>query len=88
MIQNNTTTKHLKTNKIMDYKSAVEWLIENMNLKIDFLESKRLIKLFEQAKEKEKQQIIDSYDEGMGHYGDANRRSDAEQYYKKTFKNK
>lgn len=38
--------------------------------------------------EMEKQQIIDSYAEGMGHYGDANRRSDAEQYYNETFKNK
>jgi len=38
--------------------------------------------------EVEQQQIIDAYDLGMGHYGDANRRSDAEQYYEQTYNNK
>ena len=41
--------------------------------------------IIQQAKELEKQHIIDAYDLGMGHYGGVNRRSDAEQYYKETY---
>lgn len=36
--------------------------------------------------EKEKQQIIDAYDLGMGHYGDANCRAEAEKYYNEIYK--
>ena len=64
-------------------QTAIEWLESEM-LKPN-LGMKEII---EQAKEMEKQQIIDAYDLGMGHYGDANRKSDAEQYYNETFKNK
>ena len=55
-------------------KTAVEWLLDeinnikssstNMNGKIQFLE-KELNKLFEQAKEMEKQQIITAYNKAV-----------------------
>ena len=67
-------------------QTAVEWLLDRIEDVDNTPEIWEQIKV--QAKEMEKQQIIDSYAEGMGHYGDANRRSDAEQHYKETFKNK
>ena len=66
--------------------TAVEWLevkLDNIGLNSDIIGD-----YIQQAKELEKQQIVDAYDLGMGHYGGANRRSDAEQYYTETFKNK
>ena len=66
-------------------KTAVEWLEEKWR-NYDLNLGKSGFSLFlKQAKEMEKEQIIDAYDLGMGHYGDANRRSDAEQYYNETF---
>ena len=47
--------KNLKTNNIMDYKSAVEWLVENVNSK-NFIKYDDFFKLIDQAKEMEKQQ--------------------------------
>ena len=69
-------------------QSAVEWVLDRIiqDKKHNDISDKVWEDLFEQAKEMEKQQIIDAYDLGMGHYGDANRRSDAEQYYNETFK--
>lgn len=67
-------------------QTAVEWLQDQFhkdNLSKEF--AKVFNSSFEQAKEIEKQHIIDAYDLGMGHYGDANSRSDAEQYYNETF---
>lgn len=67
-------------------QTAVEWLINQLERHhYSFGGFKEEI---EQAKEIEKQQIIDAYDLGMGHYGGANRRSDAEQYYNETFNKK
>ena len=74
-------------------QTAVEWLVEqilkNKGARV-ISTSSFYIKdeIVNQAKELEKQHIIDAYDLGMGHYGGVNRRSDAEQYYKETFKNK
>jgi len=64
-------------------QTAVEFLADNLDLKLDFFESKKLIKLFEQAKEMEKQQIIDSCDYGKIY----NKRYDydSDEYYNKTF---
>lgn len=42
-------------------------------------------KTIAEFKEKERQQIIEAYDLGMGHYGGANCRKDAERYYNETF---
>jgi hypothetical protein len=60
--------------------TAVEWL-QDLFEEQDYLTEQD----FEHAEKMFKQQIIDAYDLGMGHYGDANRRSDAEQYYNETF---
>jgi len=67
-------------------QSAVEWLVNVVQSCIapNFI-PKEIVK---QAKEMEKQQMIDAYAEGMGHYGDANSTSAGEQYYNETFKKK
>ena len=72
----------------MKKQTAVDWLIEQLekhHIKVDI---KNTV-VFEQAKEKEKQQIIDAFGVGchvestrLIHYDDM-----AEQYYNETFKN-
>ncbi len=67
-------------NKISDMEqTAVEWLCEQYHLKQD-------IEIVKQAKEMEKQQIIDAYE--AGNYENGMGRCESEQYYKETFKNK
>ena len=58
-------------------KAAVEWL--------HYVSKQRELDKFdwEQAKEMEKQQIVDAYDKGEFNQGC---NGDAEQYYKETFK--
>lgn len=71
-----------KTNKIMK-QTAVEYLIENLI----FFYSKNWDAIVDQAKEMEKQQIIDAYDKSYMdryYYNGKN----GVQYYNKTFKNK
>ena len=60
-------------------ETAVEWLIEQWPI----LESQLPTWLIEQAKEMEKQQIIESYDKGEFNQGC---NGTAEEYYNKTFK--
>jgi len=66
-------------------KTAVEWLflmINNPNKDQKFAN-----KLLDKAKEMEKQQIIDAYEQGF--FDERNGKSpDEEQYYNKTFKKK
>jgi len=64
-------------------QTAVEWLVEKIKLKydIDFYHIKNDIN---QAKEMEKQQIIDAYDDGNYAYGMGIK--EPEQYYNETFK--
>jgi len=72
-------------------KTAVEFLADNLDLKLDFLESKKLIKLFEQAKEMEKQQIIDAHGNKTKKSGGISNSTyilTGEQYYNETFKSK
>lgn len=57
-------------------KTAVEWLMENLHTAKD---------PFKQAKEMEKQQIKDAWDNGCEDDGIID---NAEQYYNKTFKSK
>ena len=68
-------------------KTAVEWLEKELkaNLKKVILEgdSELMESLFEQAKEMEKQQIIEAYDKGEFNCG---MNETAEEYYNKTFK--
>ena len=59
----------------MKDKTAVEWLVEQLKNGKEFNDN-----LIEQAKEMEKQQIIDV----LHYFGIEN----AEQYYNETFKNK
>ena len=61
-------------------QTAVEWFeqqLDDLDIEIPF-------SIFEQAKEMEKQQIIDAYREAItnGFYDE-----DAEEYYNETFKN-
>jgi hypothetical protein len=58
--------------------TAVEFLVEMFDLKTDFA-------IIEQAKEMEKQQIIDAYNENENYMCDG---TEAEQYYDGKFKNK
>ena len=57
--------------------TAVEWLEEQYTKQITFLH----IEDFEQAKEMEKEQIIDAFNYGQFDLG-----MEAEQYYNETFK--
>jgi hypothetical protein len=66
-------------------KTAVEWLeSEFVKLEHKIGVHNEMYKLIEQAKEMEKQQIIDAYEEGM----DYDFKDNGEQYYKETFKKK
>ncbi len=56
--------------------TAVEWLCEQYHLKQD-------IEIVKQAKEMEKDQIIEAYDKGEFNCG---MNGTAEEYYNKTFK--
>lgn len=65
-------------------KTAVEWLEDNIERDMDYLEILFLIK---QAKEMEKKQIMNAHEEGF--YSPPfrmSRRREAEQYYNETFK--
>jgi len=67
--------------------TAVEWLFEQVcNLDWRNIVGEEKLKLFQQAKEIEKQQIIDAYDAGLfdGTMDDVNDRM-YKQYYNETF---
>jgi HEPN domain-containing protein len=71
----------------MKNKSAVEWLEKELK-KIPFANPKEV---FEQAKEMEKQQIIDAWENGYEHGACVNEdeaKYHGIQYYNETFKNK
>jgi hypothetical protein len=69
-------------------QTAVEWFVEQFNSE-EFIYRDRT-NIIQQAKEMEKQQIIEAYSNGYrnggDNYGYGNRIS-PEQYYNKTFKN-
>jgi hypothetical protein len=67
----------------MKQTTAVEWLVSHLNKQEWFTYKQR--EYIEQAKEMEKQQIIDAYKQGQFD-GDIIRDTDAEQYYNQTFK--
>ena len=74
---------NLKKNKIME-QTAVEWLLENAHIIPKNELNKR--EVIQQAKEMEKQQIIDAYGDGLNaHRTDFCNR---EEYYQLKFKNK
>ena len=63
-------------------QTAVEWLVSQLN-EIGF-HTILIEKTIEQAKEMEKEQIIDAY--VMGSYDMASKEFQPEQYYNETFK--
>jgi hypothetical protein len=76
-------------------KTAVEWLedelLKNIITPCSFKEQKnKELKLWEQAKEMEREQILQSYEHGQNNgymYRDGNSNIiQAQQYYNKTFK--
>ena len=66
-------------------QTAVEWLVEKLDQNFDYVADT----LIEQAKEMEKEQIIDAF--GVGCHVESTRlihyNEMAEQYYNETFKN-
>ncbi len=68
-------------------QTAVEWLTEKMKISLDN-EFKYVIGFFQQAKEMEKQQIIDAYKEGCfdNILDESTDKIRSEQYYNETFK--
>jgi chemotaxis receptor (MCP) glutamine deamidase CheD len=64
-------------------KTAVEWLVNQMNKK-GFNLDKMDLNIFQQAKEMEKQQIIDAANHGANYENSPF--VNAEQYYNETFK--
>ncbi len=67
----------------MKEQTAVEWLINELSMNVDFPYGvpKRVI---QQAKEIEKEQIIESYKAGVWDLGCKS--ADSEEYYNRTFK--
>jgi hypothetical protein len=81
---------NLKTNKVMK-QTAVEWLVEGIN-KLTGLSIANDEPMVEQAKEMEKQQIIDAHGVKVKHSIEQGTtvytQTFGEQYYNETFKNK
>ena len=68
-------------------QTAVEWLANELYEKFEMKGDGALFNdLVKQAKEMEKQQIIDAYKDG--NYDNGMGRCEEEQYYNETFKNK
>jgi hypothetical protein len=63
----------------MSKQTAVEWLIEKMHKNIEWIP----VPMQEQAKEMEREQIIEAVNYGCSDWGSW---KDAEQYYNKTYK--
>ena len=61
-------------------QTAVEWLVEEIHKNIEFIP----VSMQEQAKEMEKEQIIDAFDEGNSNGFII---KCGEQYYNETYKN-
>jgi hypothetical protein len=66
--------------------TAVEWLFDNLDLS----GGSEAIDTLKKAKEMERQQIIDAFDEGennsIDYFNPENRIKESEQYYNETFK--
>ena len=80
-MQNNTTTKPINQNKMK--QTAVEWLIEQLTPSIS-LQQKHIDEYKKQAKEMEKQEIIETfkYAQVLHTMNDQMR---GEQYYNETY---
>jgi hypothetical protein len=66
----------------MKKQTAVEWLLDNIYL----LNSLKWNEVIEQAKEMEKQQMLDAYNvDNTSYYPKTEREKQAEQYYNETY---
>jgi hypothetical protein len=68
-------------------QTAVEWLIQNI-VEDQTIKAKSMsewIKIFEQAKAMEKEQIVDAYIKGQSDCEMFTMQSEAEQYYNETY---
>jgi len=65
-------------------KAAVEWLVEELEMNILWTDKAR--KAVQQAKEMEKELIIEAYENGVKETNSRCEYQDAEQYYNETFK--
>ena len=69
-------------------KTAIDWLIEQMPYEF---RANHTQELFKQAKELEKEQIIDAYENGVGDENERNlsgKFTNAEEYYNQTYNQK
>jgi len=74
-------------------QSSIEWMVKQLNDKVDFIPLNKwdeIRDLVEQAKEMEKEQIIDAYatavmNENNGDYIGTNEQTSGEIYYNETF---
>jgi hypothetical protein len=71
----------------MKKQTAVEWLIEQLDNNLDINHSWRTRQYIEQAKEMEKQQIVDAYKDGVKDTNSRCEYQNVENYYKDTFSN-
>ena len=70
-------------------QTAVEWLIDMLVIENEITLKGENYKLFEQAKQMEKEQIIESFKQGIAYWnGDEWKLIDIEAYYNQTFKTK
>jgi hypothetical protein len=66
----------------MSKQTAVEWLIEKMHKNIEWIP----IPMQEQAKEMEKEQIMQAYNDGKFAIINIEKNKSLEQYYNETYK--
>jgi hypothetical protein len=72
---------------LMQKQTAVEWLVEELNQKIDFIPMEKwdmIRNIVQQAKAMEERQIIDAHDSGYID-GQGQKSMSAEQYYNETY---
>lgn len=73
-------------------KTAVEWLVDEANKRQCWADANKMHYLIAEAKELEKQQIVDAYEIGFAdawddaRYDDEPKYADAEDYYTETYK--
>lgn len=72
----------------MKKQTAVEWLVNELKKSLPSVYNNEFDEEINQAKEMEKQQIIDAYDDGVIETKSRCEYENSQQYYNETFKNK
>jgi len=70
-------------------QTAIEWLVKTINYQIDYIPIKHwdsIRDIIQEAKEMEKEQIIDAYN--IGSYDTSEKQFRPEQYYNETYGSK